>query len=352
MVMAGSLAVSVVRGGCLGMSGTYGGGVDLGVTTCGDRRCDLRLRSGRARGHFPAALGRYSRPSSRARRTAAERLLTSSLVKMRLVWVRSVFRDTNNWRASSGPVRSLSSRRRTSSSRSLSGSARGTPPSASAGAALRAGGGVEESSGVLSQHVGPAAPLARSGVVQQGEHRGPLVEEQAHVALRFRRAGRVPAPTRRAPPVGHPGHAGSRRAACRSPAGCRLVSGRRRRAAVPAGASTSFSGPALSVPTRSRVAKVPGQQQPHEGEVLVLPQEGHVVAGRDAAVAAPTPRPRRGLPPRSARGLAWQRWDAAPGRSPAGTAPGPGRAASQRRRGPRKRRGPARRPRTTGTGSR
>ena len=28
MVMAGSLAVSVVRGGCLGMSGTYGGAPD------------------------------------------------------------------------------------------------------------------------------------------------------------------------------------------------------------------------------------------------------------------------------------------------------------------------------------
>ena len=38
--------------------------------------------------------GRYSRPSSWPRRTAAARVLTSSLVKMRLVWVRSVFRET------------------------------------------------------------------------------------------------------------------------------------------------------------------------------------------------------------------------------------------------------------------
>ena len=38
---------------------------------------------------------------------------------------------------------------------------------------------------------------------------------------------------------------------------------------------------------RGRVAKVLGQQEPHEGEVLVLPQKGHVVAGRDTAVERP-----------------------------------------------------------------
>jgi Antibiotic biosynthesis monooxygenase len=37
----------------------------------------------------------YRRPSSVARRTAAWRVLTSSLAKMCLVWVRSVLTDTN-----------------------------------------------------------------------------------------------------------------------------------------------------------------------------------------------------------------------------------------------------------------
>ena len=51
---------------------------------------------------------------------AAALVFTSSLVKMRLVWVRRVLMDTNSWRAISGPLRGVASSRRTSSSRSLS----------------------------------------------------------------------------------------------------------------------------------------------------------------------------------------------------------------------------------------
>ena len=60
--------------------------------------------------------------SSSARRTAARRLLTPSLLKMLLVCVRIVLNDTVSSRAMSGPSRSDASNRRTSSSRSLSGS--------------------------------------------------------------------------------------------------------------------------------------------------------------------------------------------------------------------------------------
>ena len=73
---------------------------------------------------IPPALGAdYNKPRSRARSTAARRLVAPSLVKMCFVWLLSVLRETNSSRAISGPVSSLSSRRRTCSSRSLSASA-------------------------------------------------------------------------------------------------------------------------------------------------------------------------------------------------------------------------------------
>ena len=47
---------------------------------------------------------RHNKPRSRARCTAARRLETPSLVKMCLVWLLSVLRETNSSRAISGPV--------------------------------------------------------------------------------------------------------------------------------------------------------------------------------------------------------------------------------------------------------
>ena len=47
---------------------------------------------------------RYSRPRSRARTIAARRLVTSSFVKMCLVWVRSVLWETYKLAGDLGPA--------------------------------------------------------------------------------------------------------------------------------------------------------------------------------------------------------------------------------------------------------
>ena len=115
------------------------------------------------------------RPSSVARRTAAARVLTSSLVKMCFVWVRSVLTDTNSRRAISGPVSSVASSRRTSSSRWAECVVRWG----------RGGPGTAE-----QRHRQPAL----LGLAEQRLHRCALVEEQPGVADRH---GRLQGPGER-----------------------------------------------------------------------------------------------------------------------------------------------------------
>ena len=100
------------------------------------------------------------------------------------VCVRTVFSDTASSRAMSGPPRSLLSSRRTSSSRSLSGSIRAclTGPSDPVGPARRAS--VRRYSGAIR---------CFAGDLQQGRHRLAFVEEDADVALRL---GQRPRPER------------------------------------------------------------------------------------------------------------------------------------------------------------
>ena len=95
---------------------------------------------------------------------------------MFLVWVRMVFRDTMSSRAMSGPYRSVRSRRRTSSSRSLSGSTRpdltGVPSSALPKAA-------QQVTGIVR-----GDPVLRGGF-QQVRHGRTFVDKDADVALRL-----------------------------------------------------------------------------------------------------------------------------------------------------------------------
>ena len=112
-----------------------------------------------------------------ARRTAARRVFTSSLVKMCLVCVRSVFTETNSRRAISGPLSSVASRRSTSISRSLSPSSAARSGGAGAGGLLCGG----------QQVLGVRPDVRRRGACdlpEQVRHRLSLVEEQPAVAGR------------------------------------------------------------------------------------------------------------------------------------------------------------------------
>ena len=116
---------------------------------------------------------------------------------------------------------------------------------------------------------------ADRGILQQGQHRGAFVEEQADVAVRLRRPGQCPVQFGERLALGARARGGSALAASRSPAGCRRASGRRRRASRSSSSSTS---PARRVAARPSTV-VTGEPEPHEGEVVVLAQERRGVRG-------------------------------------------------------------------------
>ena len=238
---------------------------------------------------------------------------------MCLVWVRSVLCETNSSRAICGPLSSLSSSLSTCSSRSLNDSADGGARDAPGVAAL----GASPSRAVrcLSRRRAwsPATPSC-SGVTQQLDHGGALVQEEPHVAsgsgARPRPGPRTAGPAADVPARRVPGPA-----ACGSRAGFRRVPRSRRRRASRSNRPAAWSS-ALGVV----VCPVLRDEQTHEGEVVELAQIAGIVRGGHPSVTGPVGGLATACPARSRPGPSSPRWDARPGRSPAGRAapPGPG----------------------------
>ena len=145
-----------------------------------------------------------SRPSSSARRTAALRLFTPSLAYMFCVCVRTVGNDTSVRARSPGRQDRVASSRRTSSSRSLSGSI----SDCSTGACARPRDGARSGARIPGRS-------ALRGQLQQRHHGRALIEEDRGRSLPARPA-RGARQRRRAPPQSpQPGGRAPARPGCR-----------------------------------------------------------------------------------------------------------------------------------------
>ena len=224
-------------------------------------------RAGRARRHGGPLPAGCSRRASR-----------------RCSWcgVRTVFSDTTSSRAMSGPSRSLSRRRSTSSSRSLSGSIRGC---SAGGSSLRRCATAARSRRTYAGAFGCFAASFSSAAIGR-----PLVDERRGRSPPARPApARVPA--RRAhPPDRRPRVTGERlqdedlddaaRSAHRPPP-------------RPAGAP---GAPIASRRCVGTVARSLGQEQPRERDVLELAHVAELVGSRETALARPVGRLRQPSP--------------------------------------------------------
>ncbi len=204
---------------------------------------------------------------------------------MFLVCVRTVASDTVSSRAMSGPSRSLSRRRRTSSSRSLSGSISGWSLRGSALPVTR----WRPGAGARSSRRSAASPRASAA--------------PPSAAPRRRRRGRSPP----APP-GRSRASSDARAAAASPAAWWASAWTTRMSMTlpvlppvlgrcqQARAASSSASPMRVV---GPVARPLCQEQPGERDVLELMQVGEVVGSRQAVLACPAPTPPAASPGRS-----------------------------------------------------
>ena len=223
-----------------------------------------------------------SRPSSAPRLTAARRVVTSSLVKMWRVWVRSVLTDTNSRRRSPARSGRSASSRSTSSSRSLSPPAPGRDRGRSPGrpVPLAAAASAAAPAGSRQLRARPADARSRSSSGR------PLVEEHARRSRRGRRgpsaAAQVVERRSRSPRA----RWARARTTARRPR-CRPVRG--------SGAATMRSSSPGRRRRRLGVPRVLGDQQPGQGEVVVLGRYARCRPRRTPCSLAQSRRPRPAL---------------------------------------------------------